>query len=107
MRVSENMFFTARACIPHHGVSLEPQNSQRKNLFSFLLSPAEKECLQRDKRAEKKMMYALVIHKNHSRALKSIYSNIILMLPKGLWFLFSFLSKENKKINSAFSAPQR
>ena len=62
----------------------------RGNIFSFLLSPAEKECLQRDKRAEKKMIYVLVIRKNHSKAITSIYSNKIVMLPK--------------KVNSVFFA---
>jgi hypothetical protein len=52
------------------------------------------------------MIYALVIYKNHSRAIGSIYVNEILVLPQGLWFLFSCVlkvprfsagSKENKK----------
>ena len=58
-------------------------------------------------RAEKKRIYILGIGETHSRVNKINYSKKIVM-SQGLCFLFSFLSKENKKRgNSAFSAPLR
>jgi hypothetical protein len=61
MRVSESRFFTAR-------FARDAEFAEEK----FIFFSAE--------RAEKKMIYALVIRKSHSRAIKNIYFHKIVML---------------------------
>jgi len=61
MRVSESRFFTAR-------FARDAEFAEEK----FIFFSAE--------RAEKKMIYALVIRKSHSRATKNIYLHKIVML---------------------------
>jgi len=62
MRVSESMFFTAR-------FARDTEFAEGKYVFFSA------------ERAEKKKIYALVISKNHSRTIKSNYSNKNVLLP--------------------------
>ena len=66
MRVSESMFFTAR---PALSGTRAAEFAEEKYIFFSA------------ERAEKKMMYALVIRKNHSMVIKSIYSSKKVILP--------------------------
>jgi hypothetical protein len=61
MRVSESRFFTAR-------FAKDAEFAEEK----FIFFSAE--------RAEKKMIYAVVIRKSHSRAIENIYFHKIVML---------------------------
>jgi len=62
MRVSESMLFTAR-------FARAAEFAEEKYIFFSA------------ERAEKKIMYALVIRKNHSMVIKSIYSSKKVILP--------------------------
>jgi hypothetical protein len=61
MRVSESMFYTAR-------FARDAELAEEKLIFFSA------------ERAEKKMIYALVICKSHGRAIKNIYFHKIVML---------------------------
>jgi hypothetical protein len=72
MRISESIFFTARWSIaeipPLRGFARDAEFAEEKFIFFS------------DERAEKKMIYALVLRKSHSRAHKSIYFHKIVTL---------------------------